>query len=161
MSSCFIQESYVELLHPRVVNLLDALGANAVHLAEPLTVLLDDVESVHAELGDDELGELWTDTLDESAAEVFLQSEERGRHGFLIGHNNELATVLPVNLPLPVGDKHGAYGHIEHVADQGDEVVIPLHPRNFIMMLQKYGNYWAYGRNIASLSLNTLYYICH
>ncbi len=110
------------------MNLLDALGANAVHLAEPLTVLLDDVESVHAELGDDELGELWTDTLDESAAEVFLQSEERGRHGFLIGHNNELATVLPVNLPLPVGDKHGAYGHIEHVADQGDEVVIPLHP---------------------------------
>ena len=83
----------VELLHPRVVDLLDALGSDAVHLAKPLAVMLDDVEGIHAELGYDELGVLWTDTLDESAAEVFLQSEERGRHGFLIGLNNELATV--------------------------------------------------------------------
>ena len=75
------------------MNLLDALGTNAVHLAEPLTVLLDDVEGVHAELGDDELGELRADAFDESAAKVFLQSEERGGHGFLIGLNNELATV--------------------------------------------------------------------
>ena len=54
----------VELLHPRVVDLLDTLGTDAVYLAEPLAVLLDDFESVHAELGDDEFRELWTDTLD-------------------------------------------------------------------------------------------------
>ncbi len=118
----------VELLHPRVVNLLDALGANAVHLAEPLAVFLDDVEGVHAELGDNELGELWTDTLDKSAAKVLLQSEERGGHGFLVALYDELAAVLSVDLPLAVGDEYGAHGHVEHVADQGDEVVIPLHP---------------------------------
>ena len=44
-------------------------------------------------MGDDELGELRADAFDESAAKVFLQSEERGGHGFLIGLNNELATV--------------------------------------------------------------------
>ena len=118
----------VELFHPRVVDLLDALGTDAVHLAEPLTVFLDDVESIHAELGNDELGELWTDALDESAAKILLQSEECGGHGFFVALNNELATVLPVNLPLAVSNEYCAHGHVEHVADQGDEVVIPLHP---------------------------------
>ena len=110
------------------MNLLDALGANAVHLAEPLTVLLDDVEGVHAELGDDELGELRADTLDESAAKIFLQSEKCGGHGFLVALNDELAAVLPVDFPLAVGDEYRAHGHVEHVAYKGDEVVIPLHP---------------------------------
>ena len=110
------------------MNLLDALGTNAVHLAQPLAVLLDDVECVHAELGYDELGELWTDTLDESAAKVLLQSEERGGQGFLIGLDDELTAVLAVNLPLTVGDEHRAHGHVEHVANKGDEVVVPLHP---------------------------------
>lgn len=116
------------LLHPRVVDLLDALGTDAVHLAEPLAVFFDDVESVHAELGYDELGELWADTLDKSAAKILLQSEECGGHGFLIALYGELTAVLPIDLPLAVGDKYGAHGHVEHVADKGDEVVIPLHP---------------------------------
>jgi len=45
----------VELLHPRVVDLLDALRSYTVHLAKPLAVVLDDVESIHAEFGDNEL----------------------------------------------------------------------------------------------------------
>ena len=36
--------------------------------------------------------------------------------------------ILTVDFPLAVSDKHGAYGHVEHVADKGDEVVVPLHP---------------------------------
>ena len=110
------------------MNLLDALGSDTVHLTKSLTVLFDDVESVHAELGDDELGELRTDTFDETAAKVLLQSEERGGHGFLVALNDELAAVLPVDFPLTVGDEHRAHGHVEHIADQGNEVVIPLHP---------------------------------
>lgn len=37
----------VELFHPRVVDLLNALGTDAVHLAEPLAVILDDVEDIN------------------------------------------------------------------------------------------------------------------
>ena len=36
--------------------------------------------------------------------------------------------TLPVDFPLAVSDEHGTHGHVEHVADNGDEVVVPLPP---------------------------------
>ena len=110
------------------MDLLDAFGTDAVDFGQPLAVVLDDVEGVHAELGDNELGELRPDALDKSAAEVFLQSKECGGHGFLVALHDKLTAVLTVDFPLTVSDKHGTYGHVEHVADKGDEVVVPLHP---------------------------------
>ena len=41
--------------------------------------------------------------------------------------HDKLAAVLTVDFPLTVSDEHSAYSHVEHVADKGDEVVIPLH----------------------------------
>ena len=110
------------------MDLPDAFGADAVNLSQPLAVVLDDVKGVHAELGDDEFGEFWSDALDKSAAEVLLQSEECDGHGFLVALHDKLPAVLTVDFPLSVRDEHSAYGDVEHVADEGDEVVIPLHP---------------------------------
>ena len=42
--------------------------------------------------------------------------------------HDELTAILPVDFPLAVSDEHSAYGDVEHVADKGDEVVVPLHP---------------------------------
>ena len=42
--------------------------------------------------------------------------------------HDELTAILPVDFPLAVSDEHGTHGHVEHVADNGDEVVVPLHP---------------------------------
>ena len=42
--------------------------------------------------------------------------------------HDKLTAILPVDFPLAVSDEHGAYGDVEHVADKGDEVVVPLHP---------------------------------
>jgi hypothetical protein len=97
------------------VDLLDAFGTDAVDFGQPLAVVLDDVEGVHAELGNDEFGKLRSDPLDKSAAEVLLQSEECGGHGFLVALHDKLTAVLTVDF-------------VEHVADKGDEVVVPLHP---------------------------------
>ena len=36
----------VELLHPRVVDLLDTLGGDYIYLSQPLAVVLDDVEDI-------------------------------------------------------------------------------------------------------------------
>ena len=99
-----------------------------VNLGQPLAVVLDDVEGVHAELDDDEFGELRSDALDKSAAEVLLQSEECGGHGFLVALHYKLTAILPVDFPLTIRDEHSAYGHVEHITDKGDEVVVPLHP---------------------------------
>ena len=42
--------------------------------------------------------------------------------------HDKLTAILPVDFPLAVSDEHGTHGHVEHVADNGDEVVVPLHP---------------------------------
>lgn len=110
------------------MDLPDAFGTDAVDFGQPLAVVLDDVEGVHAELGDDEFRKLRSDPLDKSTAEVLLQSEECGGHGFLVALHDKLTAILTVDFPFAVSDEHGAYGDVEHVADKGDEVVVPLHP---------------------------------
>ena len=110
------------------MDLLDAFGTDAVNLGQPLTVVFDDVEGVHAELGDNEFGKLWSYAFDKSAAEILLQTEECGRHGFLVALHDKLTAVLTVDFPLSVSDEYSAYGDVEHVADKGDKVIVPLHP---------------------------------
>ena len=91
------------LVRPAPDDAPGALGADPVHLAQPLGLLLDDVEHGLAEGRDQPLGVDRADALDHAGAEVLLDALGRGRRGGPQEGGLELQAVRAVVDPGPAG----------------------------------------------------------
>ena len=75
----------------------------------------------------DEFGKLRTDAFHQSAAQVFLNAVSRGRHHLLPRLALELLSVPLIHPPFAFAQQHRPCRHFQQVANQGDEVIVPLH----------------------------------
>ena len=70
----------VLLLFPRLGDEVDAFFADSIDFSEPLDILLYNLQRLLPELSHNLLGIYGTDALDETAAQVFLDAHDGGRH---------------------------------------------------------------------------------
>ena len=112
------------LVRPAPDDAPGALGADPGHLAQPLGLLLDDVEHALAEGRDQPLGVDRADALDHAGAEVLLDPLGRGRRGGAQEGGLELEAVRAVVDPGPAGVDELARADRGGGADHGHEVAL-------------------------------------
>ncbi len=86
---------------------------------QPVYIILYHVKCGQTKMRDDELGKLRTDALDQSVAEVFLNSDDGGRKFLRPRLGCELATIAFVHLPVTIDGEHGTDLHLMKRADKG------------------------------------------
>ena len=113
------------LLLPRLLDATDALRPNADDVAQPLRVVVDNVQRRLAELVHDALGHLLADAADHARAEIALDALYRGGQGLLALLGLELPPVFAVARPPPAQAQPFAGVHFGQIADDGDQTIAP------------------------------------
>ncbi len=103
----------VFLLLPAFAYLLHTFPAEARHLKQTLDVVLDNFEDLQSEARHDGAGVCRTDTLDQSASEILLDTVDGSRHDLLPRLHNILLSVASIHLPLPFAEQHAPDGYIQ------------------------------------------------
>jgi hypothetical protein len=115
------------LLLPGADDLLAALGADPLHLGQPLRPALDDVERLQAERRHQPRGHHLADPPDQAGPQILLDAVERGRGDRGIGGDPELPAVLGIVDPASAEAEVLPRLHAEQVADGGDQIAVSRH----------------------------------
>jgi len=109
------------LLFPGLDDVVDALAADAQHFAQPLRVLVDDIQRFRAETVDDALGHDLAHAAHHAGAEIALDPLDRCRNRLLAQLHLELAAVFCVIKPLPGQLQPLARVDLRQIADDSSQ----------------------------------------
>jgi hypothetical protein len=98
--------------------------ADAAHLQQPARRFLDDIEHRLTEGGDQPLGEMRADALDQAGGEVALDALTRGGRRHLQEQGAKLGPMLAVLLPMAAGLDVLAGMDLGGAAEHGDEIAV-------------------------------------
>ena len=115
------------LLLPAFADLLDALPADALDLRQERRAFIDDLQGAFAEDLDDLVGVMGADPLDEAGAKKFLDAFDRVGRSRLERLGLKLPAMLGIFTPGAGRLQILAGHHARHLADDGDQIALPLH----------------------------------
>ena len=112
------------LLFPAVPDHLNPLFSNAGNQQQPVCFLFDHRQGIRAECPDDPSGEFGPHAPDQSAAQVFLNAVDGGRHGFFPFLRTELIPVLGIHLPVPLKQQNRTHVYVQQVAHHRHQLLV-------------------------------------
>ena len=116
-------------------DLLGLLAGDALHVGEPLGVVLHHVQGFVPKAGHDALGQLGSHSLDGAGGQVAQDGRRIRRHIPLILLHLELAAVLGIMRPLAPQNQGVALVDVGHDAAGGDNVVLQSHVHNRVTVI--------------------------
>ena len=126
------EQEHHHLLHRALIDerggeLRGPRGADADHLGQPLRLLVDHFQGVHAELLDQPLRHLRADALDARRAEELLDADQRLGRARCRRGDTELPAELLVLDPLPDQPERQTLVEIHELADDRHDLLLRRH----------------------------------
>ena len=90
--------------------------ADSRHLQQPIRLFFYHPKGFFAELPDNPAGKGFSDPLDQTAAQIFLNSKYRCRQRFLKGFHRKLTAVFRIDLPLAAQQQYAPHVYLRHGA---------------------------------------------